>query len=74
MSEVKDAIKERLASIVGAQNVFSEPAVLERYSRDQSFTPPRKPKYVVKPKELAQLQEIVKFANEKLMPIIPYRG
>jgi len=72
MSEVKDATRDGLASIVGAKSVFTEPEVLETYSRDQSFTPARKPNYVVKPKNLDELQSIVRLANEQLMPIIPY--
>jgi len=72
MSEVKYAIKDGLAAIVGSKDVLAEPAILEKYSRDQSFTPPRKPHYVVKPKTLEELQGIVRLANEQLMPIIPY--
>ena len=72
MSEVKDAIKDGLDSIVGSKNVFTEPATLEKYSRDQSFTPPRKPNYVVKPKTLEEAQGIVRLANEQLMPVVPY--
>jgi len=72
MSEVKDTIKDGLEAIVGAKSVFTEPAILEKYSRDQSFTPPRKPTYVVKPKNLEELQSIVRLANEQLMPIVPY--
>jgi FAD/FMN-containing dehydrogenase len=72
MSEVKDAIKDGLVSIIGLKNVLSDPVILEKYSRDQSFTPPRKPNYVVKPKTLEDLQGIVRLANEQLMPLIPY--
>jgi len=72
MSEVKDATKDGLKSIVGSKNIFTEPATLEKYSRDPSFTPARKPNYVVKPKTLEEVQGIVRFANEQLMPVIPY--
>ena len=72
MSEVKDAIKDGLVSIIGSKNVFTELAILEKYSRDQSFTPPRKPNYVIKPKTLEELQGITRLANEHLIPLIPY--
>jgi len=72
MSEVKDAIKDGLAEIAGSKNVLTEPAILDKYSRDQSFTPPRKPNYVAKPKTLEEVQGIVRLANEQLMPVIPY--
>jgi len=71
MSEVKDAIKDGLKTIVGAKGVSADPAILAKYSRDQSFTPPRKPNYVTKPKSLEELQNIVRFANEQHMPVVP---
>ncbi|MFC2031775.1 FAD-binding oxidoreductase [Chloroflexota bacterium] len=72
MSETKDGILEKLGVIVGSINVSAEPAMLESYSRDQSFTPPQKPNYVVMPKKVKEVQEIVRLANQQLMPVIPY--
>jgi FAD/FMN-containing dehydrogenase len=72
MSEGKDVIRDGLAAIVGSQNVLTESATLEKYSRDQSFTPPRKPNYVVRPKTREEIQGIIGLANEQLMPLIPY--
>jgi len=72
MSEAKDAINAGLEAIVGSKSVFTDLAVLEKYSRDQSFTPPRKPTYVVKPKKLEELQGVIRLANEQLMPVVPY--
>ena len=54
MSEVKDTIKDGLATIVGSKSILTEPSILDKYSRDQSFAPPRKPNYVVKPKTLEE--------------------
>lgn len=72
MNKVKDNVQKGLASIVGSKGVFTKTAVLDKYSRDQSFTSPRKPNYVVKPKTLEEIQDIVKLANEQLMPLIPF--
>jgi FAD/FMN-containing dehydrogenase len=72
MSEVKDAIKEGLEAIAGSKGVFNDPATLDKYSRDQSLTPPRKPSYVVKPRTLAEVQDVVRLANEHVMPVVPY--
>jgi FAD/FMN-containing dehydrogenase len=63
-------IKE-LKDIVGAKNVFDDAETLEAYSRDQSLSTPKKPAAVVKPKNTAEVQEIVKLANKTLTPVVP---
>lgn len=63
--------KEELVAIVGAENVFDDPDSLEMYSRDMSFTPPRKPDYVVEPKNAEEVQALVKWANKTGTPLIP---
>jgi FAD/FMN-containing dehydrogenase len=50
--------KEELTKIVGSENVVDTPAVLEAYSRDDSFTRPMKPLLVVKPKNSEEVQGI----------------
>ena len=55
-------IKE-LKEIVGAKNVLDDKETLELYSKDQSLNPPKKPAVVVKPKDTAEVQAVVKFAN-----------
>lgn len=65
------AERSQLAAIVGQQNVSDAPAVLEGYSGDMSFVPARRPAFVVKPKQAQQVQELVKWANRTLMPLIP---
>lgn len=72
MNQATDTFKDRLAKIVGAGKVFSDTKTLERYSRDQSFASPCKPNYVVKLTTREQLQDIVRFANEVRMPVVPY--
>ncbi len=44
------------------------------YSRDAGAQPPRKSDYVVMPKTVEEVQEIVKLANELEMPITPMGG
>jgi len=68
----KPSILEQLAAIVGAANVSADPAVLEKYSRDQSLTPARKPHFVAKPKNVEEIQAIVKLANQLLVPVVPF--
>jgi hypothetical protein len=60
-----------LKAIVGAGNALDGQEVLELYSKDQSLSPPKKPCAVVKPNSTEQVQELVKYANKTLMPLIP---
>ena len=66
-----DSKKDELVAIVGKGNVLDDQETLEAYSRDQSFVPPRKPRFVVKPKETAEVQGIVKWANQTATPLVP---
>jgi len=63
--------KEKLAKIVGAENVFDEHEVVGEYARDMSFVPPGRPEYVVKPRSKDDVQSIVKWANETRVPLVP---
>jgi len=63
--------KEDLIAILGDANVFDTAELLEAYSNDMSFAPARQPAFVVKPKQAEEVQELVKWANRALMPLIP---
>lgn len=63
--------REKLLEIVGAEYFFDSPEVLNKYSKDFSLVPPGMPNYVVKPKDAQEVQKIIKFANEHLIPVIP---
>src|SRR4030042_2560557 len=64
-------IKEDLIKIVGAENVIDDPEILGTYSRDQSFVHPMKPWFVVKPKNVDEVQDIVRWANQARTPLVP---
>lgn len=64
-------VKEELAKIVASENVTDDPDTLDQYSKDLSFVLPIRPRCVVKPNSLEEAQEIVKWANDTLTPIIP---
>jgi FAD/FMN-containing dehydrogenase len=66
-----DGLVERLAAIVGKENVTDEAKTLERFSRDGSFAAPMKPRLVVKVKSAEEVQSIVKLANETGTPLVP---
>lgn len=65
------AIKEDLAAIVGAANVADDPEVLRKYSRDYSLVTPRMPSWVVYAKSVPEIQGVVKYANERKIPVTP---
>ncbi len=63
--------KDELIEIVGSEGVIDDPQTLEAYSKDQSFAAPRKPQSVVKPKNVDEVQRIVKWANQTATPLVP---
>ena len=63
--------EKELAKIVGISNVLDDPGVLEQYSRDSSFVPRIRPRCVVKPGNVEEVQAVVKWANETLTPLVP---
>jgi FAD/FMN-containing dehydrogenase len=63
--------KAGLISLVGEKNVSDDPEILEGYSRDQSFTAAIKPSLVVRPENVDQVQEIVKWANSTHTSLVP---
>ncbi len=63
--------KEQLASIVSQSNILDDPQTLEAYSRDESFAPPMKPQFVVKPQKAEEVRGIVNWANHTLTPLVP---
>lgn len=65
------AVKEDLGRIAGIENVRDDEGTLEDYSRDFSFAPPRRPVCVVRPRDAADVQGVVKLANELELPLIP---
>ena len=65
-------LKSRLSDIVGAENVNDSPDVLLEYSKDYSLMSVNSlPDIVVWPENASQVQEIVEYANEVLIPLIP---
>ncbi len=64
-------LKKDLAGIVGAEHTSEDPDVIETYSSDYSFVQPRRPSCVAYPKDAAEVQGIVKYANEHMMPVTP---
>lgn len=64
-------VKEDLIKIVGEGNVSQAPDDLNKYAKDESPVHPVRPRCVVKPGDAEQVQNIVKWANETLTPLLP---
>lgn len=65
------SIKEELIRLLGTENVSEDPGTLEAYAGDKSFAKPIKPRFVVKPENVEQVQKLVKWANETKTPLVP---
>lgn len=63
--------KQQLTDIVGHNNVFDDPQILDEYARDQSFALSIKPSLVVKPENAQAVQQIVQWANRTQTPLVP---
>jgi FAD/FMN-containing dehydrogenase len=63
--------KEGLIQIVGSESVLDDPETLTAYSKDNSFVPARRPRLVVKPLNVSQVQQVVKWANQMGTALVP---
>lgn len=63
--------KEDLTKIVGKDNVSEAPEDLDKYARDESPVHPVRPRCVVKPGNVDEVQKIVNWANKTLTPLVP---
>lgn len=63
--------QELLVNIVGADNVIDKEVVLDQYASDISFVNSVKPYCVVKPKNIEEIEKIVKLARTTQTPLIP---
>ena len=66
-----DEKKARLMQIVGAAGVFDNPEIGESFSLDHDLIPPMRPRFMVKPRDVDEVQKIVLWANETLTPLVP---
>nr|MDO8100039.1 FAD-binding oxidoreductase [Candidatus Njordarchaeota archaeon] len=63
-----------LQKIVGKDNVSDSPEELYYYSSDPSTENPHAPEYVVLPRTVEEIQEVVRLANREKIPITPRAG
>ena len=63
-----------IRSIVGDENVSTRSADLEAHSVDESWADPHLPDLVVWPSTTAQVAALVKYANARGLPVVPWSG
>jgi FAD/FMN-containing dehydrogenase len=66
-----DSTKNGLVGIVGAEHVIDDPAILNSYATDCSYSPRRTPWFVVRPKTANEVQSLVAWANRTDTPLVP---
>ncbi|TFG31168.1 FAD-binding oxidoreductase [Candidatus Thorarchaeota archaeon] len=69
---MKMDLKQRFADIVGDSYVSDGLAELYVYSFDMTENPPQRPRLVVMPSCVHEIQKIVQLANDTLTPLIPF--
>ena len=66
-----DEKKRELMGIVGDEDVTDAPLVLEQYAADRSCVARILPRYIVRPRNTAEVQDLVRWANRVAAPLIP---
>jgi FAD/FMN-containing dehydrogenase len=64
-------MKNRLQAICGQAGVIDDPEMLASYKETHSFDLVFKPRFIVKPNDVGQVETLVKWANETGTPLIP---
>jgi FAD/FMN-containing dehydrogenase len=63
--------KAELIAIVGKENVIDAHDILDSYAIDQSFTRGMKPMFVVRPRKVDEVQQIIGWARLTGTPLVP---
>ena len=66
-----DRKEAQLMEIVGKAAVFDNPEIGAPFSLDHHLIPPLTPSFMVKPKDVDEVQKIVLWANQTQTPLVP---
>jgi len=64
-------MKEKLEEIFGPERVLDDPETISNYSGDESFVPRMRPRCIVKPMSMEEVQKIIRLANDTGTPLVP---
>jgi glycolate oxidase len=70
-NDITQEIIEQIEKIVGKEHASSKQEDLEKHSVDESPLEPHLPQLIVKPDSVDQISQIMKIANENLIPVTP---
>lgn len=65
-------LRTDLETICSSARIFDDAQTLSAYSCDQSFVSPRRPDCVVYAESPSEVQQIIRLANQKKFPVIPF--
>ncbi len=71
---IGESIRTKLSEIVGSNNVYTDSDSKFVYSKDYTENLSFEPDIIVKPSTSKEISEIVRLANEHLIPVIPRGG
>ena len=69
---VRDLVAALRAVVGDPRQVSASPSALEQHGRDLTYHPPRQPQVVVYPEDTAEVQEILRLAQQWRVPVVPY--
>jgi glycolate oxidase len=66
-----DEIKNTLIAIVGQENILTEKEAMADYAHDETMGLSSQPDIVIKAENSQQIAEVLKLANQYLVPVVP---
>ncbi|WP_144477817.1 FAD-binding oxidoreductase [Cytobacillus oceanisediminis] len=63
---------DELKRVIGEECVSVNETILELHGRDESYHEPRLPDVVVFPKDKTDVSKVLKFADERRIPVVPF--
>jgi len=73
-NKVERVVLRKLEKALGKDVVFKEKDTIEEFSKDETEDLVFPPEVVVKPSNVNEISEIIKIANEHLVPVVPRGG
>jgi len=73
-TKITTALLQQIVVAVGEKNVFTDQAILEDYSHDETEDLRYNPEVVVKPIDTAAVSALLKLCNENHVPVTPRGG
>lgn len=71
MDQLQSRDIERLAAICGPEDVICEGPLIEDYSHDEMHMVRGRPSAVVFPESTEEIRQVLKYASERMIPIVP---